>query len=569
MDCAGRQRARWKVGNGPPLADIRGMSTPTATSPQDRVRRDRPAFAAGVVLVTIGAALHLPMYFSAADMHYHMAGMKADPPMVIGMVMIVAGLLLTAAGLLPRGLATDRAARLRVRALDDAPMSRTHVVLLVVLALAVTIDVMKPTALAFVVPGFAQEYGLKAPGHPTGPPAALLPLFGLTGTVLGALLWGWLGDRMGRQAAMLLAGVLFIGTAVCGAMPSYELNLAMCFIMGLGAGGMLPVAFTLLAETIPARHRGWLMVLIGGDIAGAYVLTSWASEALTPTYSWRILWLIGLPTGVLFVLLARWVPESARFLLAAGRDAEARDVLHRYHAEIVPIEQSELEAESGVPARYGRLLRPPFTGSTLVLGLLGLGIGLVVYGFQLWLPSNLRELGYNGVTADRVLRDSALIGFPLNFLVAYLYHLSSRRTLVGLSALVTAALAGFVALGDSVTDDKALLQLLLVIPVWGSSSVVAVLSAYGAEVYPTRIRSRAGGLAAGFTKAGGVVIVALVVAAVATPSLRVTAAVGGLPLAAGTLVALAVAVETRNRRLEDIASASLAAAAPLPQPQKT
>ena len=63
---------------------------------------------------------------------------------------------------------------------------------------------------------------------------------------------------------------------------------------------MLPICYVLLAEAIPARHRGWLMILIGADIAGAYILTSWLAAELVPVYSWRILWLIGMPTGVLF-----------------------------------------------------------------------------------------------------------------------------------------------------------------------------------------------------------------------------------------------------------------------------
>src|SRR5215813_13041644 len=119
----------------------------------------------------------------------------------------------------------------------------------------------------------------------------------------------------------------------------------MCLIMGIFVGGMLPICYALLAEAIPARHRGWLMVLIGADIAGGYVITSWLAAELVPTYSWRILWLIGLPTGVLFIFLNRWIPESARFLLAIGQDAEARSVMARYGAVIVDTEQSEMEVE--------------------------------------------------------------------------------------------------------------------------------------------------------------------------------------------------------------------------------
>ncbi|MGH3426280.1 MAG: MFS transporter, partial [Mycobacteriales bacterium] len=166
------------------------------------------------------------MYLRAKDMHYHMAGMKMDATMWLGMTAIVIGLVVAGYGLLPRRARYDVVAPLRVHAVDDAPIGKRHVGLLLVLAAAVTIDVMKPTALAFVAPGMTQEYGLKSALNPAGhPPAALLPLFGITGTVLGSLLWGWLGDRIGRKAAMLFAGLVFTATAICGAMPSFALNL--------------------------------------------------------------------------------------------------------------------------------------------------------------------------------------------------------------------------------------------------------------------------------------------------------------------------------------------------------
>ena len=110
----------------------------------------------------------------------------------------------------------------------------------------------------------------------------------------------------------------------------------MCFIMGLAAGGMLPIAYALMAEAIPARHRGWLMVVIGGDIAGAYIITSWLASELVPVYSWRILWLLGAPTGLLLILLNRWIPESPRYLLATGREAAARAVMGRLTSSRTP-----------------------------------------------------------------------------------------------------------------------------------------------------------------------------------------------------------------------------------------
>jgi putative MFS transporter len=432
------------------------------------------------------------------------------------------------------------------------------------MAIAVTIDVMKPTTLAFVVPGFAAEYGLKSPVNPNGhPPAALLPLAGIAGTVIGSFLWGWLGDRIGRRASILLAGVLFIATAICGSMPSYQLNLAMCFVMGLGVGGMLPIIFTLIAETIPARHRGWLMVLIGGDVAGAYIITSWLSSTLVPDYSWRILWLIGLPTGLLLIALNRWIPESPRFLLAHGREVEAKAVMERYGAEVVADEQADPSVEELVNPRFSQLLQRPFRSLTAVVVLLGLGVGLVSFGFQLWIPSNLQELGFTEVTANRILRDSALIGFPLNFAVAWLYgYWSSRKTIVLLAALTAAALLGFAVAGDRVAEDRTLLYALLVVPIWGISSVIAVLAAYSSEVYPTRVRSRGTGLAAGASKIGGVLVIGVVAAALTPPTIAGTALIGAVPMALAAVAALFFGVETRRRRLEEITADQFDRAAP-------
>ena len=507
--------------------------------------------------VAAGVVLHLPMYLGARDMGYRLSGMEVDTAMIAGMVLIVVGLVATTYGLLPRSIDRQRGAavaRVRVRALDDASIRPAHVGLLLVMAVAVTIDVMKPVTLAFVVPGFAAEYGLGSPVNPGGhPPAALLPLTGIVGTVLGSFAWGWLGDRAGRRASILLAGVLFIGTAICGAMPSYQLNLVMCFVMGLGVGGMLPIIFTLMAETIPARHRGWLMVLIGGDVAGAYIITSWLSSTLVPDYSWRILWLIGLPTGLLLIMLNRWIPESPRFLLTHGRENEAKAVMERYGASVVVDEETELAVEERVEPRFAQLLRRPFQSLTAVIVLLGLGVGLVSFGFQLWIPSNLRELGFTEVTADRILRDAALIGFPLNFVVAWLYGFwSSRKTIVLLAGLTAAALTGFVIAGDRVADDATLLHALLIVPIWGISSLTAILAAYSSEIYPTRIRSRGAGLAAGASKAGGVLVIGVVVIALTPPTIAGTALMGAIPMALAAVAALIFGVETRKRRLEEI-----------------
>ncbi len=174
------------------------------------------------------------------------------------MFAIVAGIALAGFGLLPRVPRQSQDTVELIAPPENAPLTSRHWGVAGLLALALIIDIMKPASLGFVTPGMRSEYAI---GVST---VAWLPFAALAGTVVGSFLWGALADLYGRRAAILLSSVMFIGTSICGAMPSFWWNVAMCFLMGAAAGGMLPVAYALLAEIMPTRHRGWILVLIGG-----------------------------------------------------------------------------------------------------------------------------------------------------------------------------------------------------------------------------------------------------------------------------------------------------------------
>ena len=112
-------------------------------------------------------------------------------------------------------------------------------------------------------------------------------------------------------------------------------------------------------------------------------------------------------------------------------------------------------------------------------------------------------------------------------------------------------------LGDRVADNRTRLDLLLILPITGISSILAVLVAYASETFPRVVRSRGTGIAAGASKLGGVAIIALVVAGATPPSIATTALIGALPLALGALAMAVFGVETRRRRLEDITAEEL------------
>ena len=157
--------------------------------------------------------------------------MPMDTGMLWGMALIIGGAVAAAYGLQPKE-ASARAltAHQRIVAPEDAPLTVWHWVAGGALAMALVIDIMKPASLGFVTPGMKVEYMI-------GPAkVALLPFAALAGTALGSFVWGVLADLYGRRATILLSAVMFIGTSICGAMPSFWWNVFMCFLMGAVGG---------------------------------------------------------------------------------------------------------------------------------------------------------------------------------------------------------------------------------------------------------------------------------------------------------------------------------------------
>src|SRR5713101_3684405 len=470
-------------------------------------RRGVWAFALGCVAVIVGVLLHIPMFWMGHNNHFVLYGMPMDPSMIFGMYLIIAGVIATGYGLLPSKSAYDAivTSRITVVAPEDAPLNRAHWTLMAVLVVALIIDVMKPATLGFTIPGMIREY------QTTKAHASLVPFCALIGTASGSILWGVLADLYGRKAAILLSAVVFIGTSICGAMPSLNWNIGMCFLMGFGAGGMLPVTYALLAEMMPSKHRGWSLVLVGGlGAVGGYFVASGFAATLEPIFSWRILWLMNLPTGLI--------------LLALGHD----------HI---------LEEEA-------KLWTPMLIGKTAALTIAALSWGLINFGLLLWMPNDLVTKGYSMALSSKLLAESALIALPTVFLCTYIYSRWSSKW--ALTTFITVTLLGLLwvlKLETHVGGNPVWPVGLLII---GSNGIIAILLPYASESYPIKIRGRATGWVAMFTKGGGVFAQWLAITAL-VPPLGVTAVIIMAPILITLGLFIRFGTETRGldlRRLE-------------------
>jgi putative MFS transporter len=507
-------------------------------------RRGLWAFALGVAAVTAGVLLHLPMFLMGRETGYRLHGMAMGADMVAGMALIVGGIAVACYGLLPRDVSGQLAAsrEIVVSPPEDAPLAPAHWRLMGVLVVALIIDVMKPASLGFALPGMMGEYGVDKAT------VSLFPLFALIGTVFGSVLWGVIADIYGRKASILLSAVMFVGTAICGAMPSFAWNVGMCFMMGAAAGGMLPVTYALLAEMMPSRHRGWSLVLVGGlGAVGGYFAASATSALLQPVFSWRILWLMNLPTGLALVLLGGLIPESAKFLLARGRKEEAGRVMARFGSQARRPRPAERLAPGGgtAVALTGRA----FFGKLLALSLAAICYGLINFGLLLWLPADLVSRGYSMELTSRLLAQSALIAFPTIFVAAWVYsRLSTKWSVVGAIAVTLAGLAGVFALELGLVASPVLPVALIIV---GTNALIAMLLPYAAESFPLRIRGRTTGTVAACTKAGGMFAQFLAILAL-VPPLDMVSALILVPTGAALLLVARFGKETRGRDLRDL-----------------
>src|SRR5947209_11937205 len=163
---------------------------------------------------------------------------------------------------------------------------------------------------------------------------AILLASGL-GAVPGAVVWGWLGDRIGRRTVFiwsavtisLATGIMVFTPGPDALVPGWLFLMFFRFFVGIGNAGIFTIDLPLVQEFMPAYKRGWVSALITTLLPGGSMLAGIVAAWLLPIVGWRYLFLVGLSPLVLVLMIRYWVPESPRWLMRMGRYEEARKSL--------------------------------------------------------------------------------------------------------------------------------------------------------------------------------------------------------------------------------------------------
>ena len=187
-------------------------------------------------------------------------------------------------------------------------------------------------------------------------------------------------------------------------------------------------------------------------------------------------------------------------------------------------------------------------------GLLVCGVawGLVNFGFLLWLPVNLVQLGVDAKAASALLAKSAIYALPGIAVVIWLYHRwSSFKALVLFIGFTAATLLAFAAMemtGVRAETATTVATAMLLVSV---SGVIAMLIPYAAEIYPVHLRGTGSGVVAASSKFGGILGAGLGVMGF-FGHFALSALLIAVPMAISGVMLLRSGIETRGYRLEEI-----------------
>jgi len=172
----------------------------------------------------------------------------------------------------------------------------------------------------------------------------------LCGAVLGAIVFGWLTDLLGRKKLFFITlGVYLTATAATGLSWNLLTFTLFRFLTGAGIGGEYTAINSTIQELVPARFRGRTTLVINGSFwVGAALGAAGSLVLLDPALidqeiGWRVAFFIGSGLGLVIFVMRLWIPESPRWLVTHGRTREAESV-------VVFVEQTVRE--------HGRILGP-------------------------------------------------------------------------------------------------------------------------------------------------------------------------------------------------------------------
>ncbi len=389
--------------------------------------------------------------------------------------------------------------------LDRLPWSRWHLRIAFALGITFLLDGLEGGV------GGSLSGALKATNtlHFTDAQLGIASTGYLAGTVLGALVFGYLADVYGRKNLFLWTLSLYACSTAATAGSWNLFTFALCRVLtGAGIGGEYTAITSAIDELIPARLRGRANLVIGstfwiGVILGSLVTVSFLSDrTFGLRVGWRMAMLSGVPIAIVVLFLRKHIPESPRWLLTHGRTAEAEGIITGIEDQVMeehgplPRVEGSVKLEQSLESvlqKVGVLFNPQYRGRALLC--LGMVMAQSLFYNSLLFSSTLILIRFYRVSAAHagiLFLPIALTNFIGPVILSKLFDTVGRRIMISLNFITTAVVFSI----SSVLFLGGRLGVVGQVAWWAASFFFAASAAGSAylttsELFPQKIRASA------------------------------------------------------------------------------
>ena len=334
--------------------------------------------------------------------------------------------------------------------------------LLMVIGTAWLFDAADVALLSFIMPLIKKEWFLN--DNQIG----LVSSITTVGMMIGALLFGYLADKFGKKNIIIITLLLFsVSNLVLALTTNVEQFMFVRFITGIGLGGELPVATTIIADSFSGHKRSKMLILVDSFWAIGWILASLLAFLFMPIYGWRFTVIITSVMALYTLVIRRHLPQQTN------------------------VKNARLNLKKAL----SQIFSPEYLRATICLSLLWFIIMFTYYGMFLWLPSVLIKRGFSVVHSFRYTLVMSFAQLPGYFLAAYLMGKLTRKRVLEIylvGTIIGAFLFGTAQTTFWVVFSSCLLSF-FTLGAWG------ILIALTPTQYPMEIR----GVGIGFTQSIG------------------------------------------------------------------
>jgi len=332
----------------------------------------------------------------------------------------------------------------------------------------------------------------------------VLASWGMAGMLVGAFLFGILGDVLGRKKALMLcSGIFCLFTGLCGFTQGFTQFAIIRFIAGVGLAGLGPNAGALMAEYCPTKLRSSVVPFLSWGIMVGSIMVSLVGIFLVSRYGWRVLFFTSFILLALLFIQAIALPDTMSHLIKTGKSKTIATILHRADPAFIASADDSYQlgkAEAGKMS-FGKLFAPEFRANTLLFCGILFCTYFIMWGLTMWLPKLMMQVGSSYTLAlwfNIIFFVGALGGIPVSSYLAYRMPIKRLINWLYLVCAISVALLWV----------KVSIYLTVVLLLVGGGSlqmVMGLLTAYTAQSYPLPVRSRALGVIWVVGRAGSIV----------------------------------------------------------------